>query len=556
MEKLLGKSLPHDAEGLNEIMGYVKGDIETVQNDIVTIEVKDSNRPDIWSTEGIARALRGYLGIRTRNNVRVTGKSRLNVVIDKRLRQIRPFISTAIVKGLSPTEDILKGWIDLQEKLDRTYGRKRKKASIGFYQADMVESPLSYTVSDPDKARFAPLGTNEKLSLREIVTTHPKGIEFGETISKFDKYPILIDGSGKVLSLPPIINSNDLGRITTDTKNILVEVTGTHAETVHNTLKVVVTALAERGGKIYSCTETYPYGTKRKVESPDLSPTTSKLSLAYINKLVGTTLNLKEAVRLVERAGYSVTAASSETINVDIPSYRIDIMHLVDIVEDVAIALNVNKLEPEWPRIWTVGGLTEATRKTELVEEVMVGLGFQQILTYALTSPRVINDKMNTKSALVDILNPKLTTHTALRSWLLPSLLEFLSHNTHVDYPQKIFEAGRCIRHLSNSSISETSKLAAISIHASAGFTEMRSLLDALIENVDADFQITETQHPSFLPGRCGSIKSDGKEQGIIGEVSPLVLRAWGLGLPAAAFELELDSLFSEPRAGKLKINE
>jgi phenylalanyl-tRNA synthetase beta chain len=84
----------------------------------------------------------------------------------------------------------------------------------------------------------------------------------------------------------------------------------------------------------------------------------------------------------------------------------------------------------------------------------------------------------------------------------------------------------------------------------------MRSLLDALIENVDADFQITETQHPSFLPGRCGSIKSDGKEQGIIGEVSPLVLRAWGLGLPAAAFELELDSLFSEPRAGKLKINE
>lgn len=551
MEKLLGKSLPHDVEGLNEIIGYVKGDVEAIHNDHVTIEVKDSNRPDIWCPEGIARALRGYLGIRTQNDVRVTGKSRIRVVVDKRLRHIRPFISAAVVRGLSPTEDILKGWIQLQEKLDQTYGRRRRKASIGFYQADMVESPISYTVSDPDEVRFAPLGTDEKLSLREIVTTHPKGIEFGEIISENDKYPLLIDGSERVLSLPPIINSNDLGRITTDTKNILVEVTGTHAETVQNTLKIVVTALAERGGKIYSCIETYPYGTTRKVESPDLTPTKTKLNLTYINNLVGTTLDLKQAALLLERAGYTVTTASSQTIKLDIPSYRIDIMHAVDIVEDVAIALNVNKLEPEWPRIWTIGGQTESTHTTELVEEVMVGLGFQQVLTYALTSPVVINDKMNSKRAIVEILNPRLTTHTALRYWLLPSLLEFLSRNTHVDYPQKIFEAGRCIMHLSNSSISETSKLAGISIHASAGFTEIRSSLDALMKNVGVDFQITETLHPSFLPGRFGSIKSRGKEIGIIGEINPLVLRAWGLALPAAAFELELDSVFAERGAGK-----
>jgi phenylalanyl-tRNA synthetase beta chain len=440
----------------------------------------------------------------------------------------------------------LKSWINLQEKLDQTYGRKRKRASIGFYQADMIQSPLSYTVANPDIITFAPLGSEKKQSLREIVETHPKGSEYGEIISPFETWPILVDGADSVLSLPPVINSNDLGRITTNTRNILVEVTGNNAETVHNTLKIVVTSLSERGGKIYSCQETYPYGSPRKLVSPDLSPTAASLHLSYINKLLGTSLPLKRASRVAERAGYRVRKAAGDIIHLEIPCYRTDIMHSVDIVEDIAIAMELNKLKPEWPRIWTAGNLAKETNETEKVAEIMIGLGFQEVLTYALTSPIVVSDNMHSnESGLVELLNPKMTTHTTLRSWLMPSLLEILSHNTHVDYPQKIFEIGPSIRRGDSQMqpIQETRRLAAVTIHASAGFTEIRSSLDALSGNVGRTLQIKTTDHPSFLSGRCGAIISEEKDVGLIGEISPLVLKSWGLNLPTAAFEVELRSL-------------
>jgi len=538
--------VPRDRDGLNEIFAFVKGDVESLEGDAVSIEVKDSNRPDIWSVEGIARALKGYLGAGRIRPITVAGRSNLNVVVDKRVKPIRPFISTAIVKGLQPTDEALKSWINLQEKLDQTYGRKRKRASIGFYQADLIQSPLSYTVANPDIITFAPLGSEEKQSLREIVSTHPKGSEYGEIISQFESWPVLVDGADNVLSLPPVVNSNDLGRITTGTRNILVEVTGTNAETVHNTLKIVVSSLAERGGRIYSCLETYPYGTPRRLVSPDLTPTVTSLRLSHINKLLGTSVRLREASRFVERAGYKVQRATRDTIQLEIPCYRTDIMHSVDMMEDIAIAMDINKLKPEWPMIWTVGNLAKETDENESVAEIMIGLGFQEVLTYALTSPVVVSNNVpSSQGKLVELLNPRMTTHTVLRNWLLPSLLETLSHNTHVDYPQRIFEIGPCIGRRENEThpIQETRRLAAVTIHANAGFTEIRSSIDALAKNKGRSFQIKETEHPSFLSGRCGAIISDGTEVGIIGELNPRVIKSWGLNLPAAAFEVEMPAL-------------
>ncbi|TMI48779.1 phenylalanine--tRNA ligase subunit beta [Candidatus Bathyarchaeota archaeon] len=538
--------MPRDKEDLNEIFAFVKGDVESLEGNAVSIEVKDSNRPDIWAVEGMARALRGYLGVGRTKEIRLAGRSNLKVVIDKRVKPIRPFISTAIVKGLQPTDEALKSWINLQEKLDQTYGRKRRRASIGFYQADLIQSPLSYTVANPDIITFAPLGSENKQSLRDIVENHPKGAEYGEIISQFETWPILVDGADNVLSLPPVINSNDLGRITTETKNILIEVTGTNAETVHNTLKIVVSTLAERGGKIYSCLEIYPYGSPRRFVSPDLSPTRAQLRLSYINTLLGTSLTLKEASRLAERAGYRVRIATGDTIQLEISCYRTDIMHSVDIIEDIAIAMDINKLKPVWPKIWTVGNFAKETDETESVGETMIGLGFQEVLTYALTSPAVVsNNVQSIDGKLVELLNPRMTTHTVVRSWLLPSLLEILSHNTHVDYPQRIFEIGPYISRGENliHPIQESRKLAAVTIHANAGFTEIRSSFDALAQNKGRSFQIKETEHPSFLSGRCGAITSDGTEVGVIGELNPRVIKSWGLNLPAAAFEMEMSAL-------------
>lgn len=523
----------------------MKGDVESLdeQNDNLNIEVKDSNHPDIWSVEGIARALRTHLGIAKPKVPKVVGKSGLKVTVDRKLSSIRPYIATAIVKGVRPSENALKSWIGLQEKMDLTYGRKRKRASIGFYQSDLITSPLRYIVADPDSTSFAPLGSTERMTLREIVDKHPKGIEYGPIISSFKDWPLLIDGKDKILSLPPVINSNDLGRVDTETKNILVEVTGTNVDTVGNTLKVVVAALAERGGKIFSCNQIYPDRKKTLSTTPDLSSSFKELPIDYTNSLLGTTLKPPDITRLLEKAGHPPGKhARKGVLRVESLCYRIDIMHQVDLVEDIAIAMDLNTLKPEWPRIWTQGGLSSQTEEHETLAEIMVGLGYQELLTYSLTNPKAFLDKMNLSSEeYAKLMNPKMSTHNAMRNWLLPSLLNVLQDNTHVDYPQKVFEIGPCVvLHNAGNETETLYKISAISIHTSAGFTEIRSCLDALLTSVGLEFKIEPSTHPSFLEGRTGSVRSGSKNLGIVGEIHPMVIRAWGLSLPVAAFELEI----------------
>ena len=527
------------------MLAYVKGDVESLdeQNDGVSIEVKDSNHPDIWSVEGIARALRTHLGIAKPKAPILSGKSGLTVTVDRRLGPIRPFIATSIVRNVKPSENALKSWISLQEKMDLTYGRKRKRASIGFYQADLIKSPLRYTVGDPDDAAFVPLGSTEKMTLREIVEKHPKGLEYGTTISSFKEWPVLTDGEGKILSLPPIINSNDLGKVSTDTKNILVEVTGTNATTVGNTLKIVVAALAERGGKVYSSTQTYADKGAKPVITPDLKSSFKELSVRYANRLLGAEFKPAEMIRAFVRAGHPARQVSKDILRVESLCYRIDIMHQVDLVEDLAIALDINQLDPEWPRIWTLGGLAPETERNETLAEVMIGLGYQELLTYSLTSPEVFIDKMGIEHEnYAELLNPKMSTHTAMRSWLLPSILNLLKDNTHVDYPQRVFEIGPCVLVKENGEgRTETRyKIAAVTIHTAAGFTEIRSCLDTLLASIELQFQVVPTTQPSFLEGRTGEVMSGQKRIGVVGELHPKIIRAWGLSLPVAAFELEI----------------
>ncbi len=447
------------------------------------------------------------------------------------------------MKNIKPSENALKSWISLQEKMDLTYGRKRKRASIGFYQADLIKSPLRYTVGNPDDTAFVPLGSTEKMTLREIVEKHPKGIEYGGTISSFKEWPLLADDDGKILSLPPIINSNDLGKIGPDTKNILVEVTGTNVDTVGNTLKVVVAALAERGGKIYSCTQTYTSKSSKPVPTPDLKSSFKELSVNYANKLLGSTFKPAEMIRAFVRAGHLARQVSKNILRVESLCYRIDIMHQVDLVEDLAIALDINKLDPEWPKIWTLGGLAPETDRHETLAEVMIGLGYQELLTYSLTSSEVFVDKMGIeRENYAELLNPKMSTHTTVRSWLLPSVLNLLKDNTHVDYPQRVFEIGPCVTvKKDGEGLTETRhKIAAVTIHTGAGFTEIRSCLDTLLGSIGVKLEVVPTTHPSFLDGRTGEVMSGQKRLGVVGELHPKVIRAWGLSLPVAAFELEI----------------
>ncbi|MEJ5327350.1 MAG: phenylalanine--tRNA ligase subunit beta [Candidatus Bathyarchaeia archaeon] len=557
LERLLGWSWQGDIEKLDELLSLVKAEVKLYnkQENVASIELKDTNRPDLWSAEGLARALRGFLNLEKGPRRYEVNPPIMEVYVDAQLSGIRPFICCAVVKGVKLSDTIIRGLMHLQDKLDQTYGRSRQKTSIGLYDYTLISPPLRYTVAKPEAIRFVPLGFEETLSLAEILERHPKGLEYGHIVKKHGVYPILLDSKEKVLSFPPIINSNDLGKVTEATRDILVEVTGTVHQTVLNTLNLVTLALIDRGGKAYAAEVHYPeealYPSKRVV-TPDFSSRRMELSADYARKILGFQLTAEQMAELLLKAGLGVEKIGGNNLSVIVPCYRVDVMHPVDLVEDVAIAYGYDNIEPLWRELPTTGCERPEQRLLNIARELMVGLGFQEILTYTLTNQENLFDRMNCERArVVEVANPKVVTMTCLRNWLLPGLMEFLSNNQSVEFPQKIFELGK-VTLLDDTRETRTRDeewLAAATTHPNAGFSEIKSALNAFFMNLGVEWQIKETVHSSFIEGRVGTVTVNGVSVGVIGEIHPLVLEAWKLENPVAAFEINMNKIIEAKSA-------
>jgi phenylalanyl-tRNA synthetase beta chain len=546
-EKLLGMELHKDTEKINDVLAFVKGETKLLdeKEGIISVEIKDTNRPDTWNIEGLVRTLRRFLGIEHGLKKYEIGKPYGEVNVDERLTKIRPYIGCSVVKGLKLSDNVIRGFMHMQDKLDQTYGRNRQKTSIGLYNLDLIKLPLRYTVAKPEEVDFVPLGFTEKMSLKEILKQHPKGLEYGHIINKHPVYPILLDSEDKPLSFPPIINSDDLGKISEDTTNVLVEVTGTANETVLNTLKIVTLSLIDRGGKAYSAMVHYPH-LQLDVVTPNFEASRMDLDVEYANKILGFHLGPEEVTELLGKAGYGIEKRENDKVRVLVPCYRVDVMHQVDIVEDVAIAHDYNKIKPIWRKIPTTGGVRSEQRLIDVTRMLMVGLGFQEVLTYTLTNPENLFNRMNCKKQrIVEVSNPKVNTLTCLRNWLLPSLMELAASNLHVECPQKTFELGKVtlIDKKKETRTRDEERLAGVAYHATASFSEVKSALDSLFMNLALEWQIKEATHPSFIHGRVGTAWIDGKEVGILGEIHPEVLEAWTLENPVAAFELNMNKI-------------
>jgi phenylalanyl-tRNA synthetase beta chain len=545
----------NDMEKLDDILAYVKAEVKgyNEQEEMVNVEFKDTNRPDLWSVEGLTRALRGYIGQEKGIKQYNIEPSQVEVFVSRELYNIRPYIACAVIKNIQLTDSVIRGLMHLQEKLDQTYGHNRQKTSIGIYNIDLIKLPIEYTTVTPKEAAFIPLGFTEKMTPDEVLEKHPKGCEYRQIVKSNLKYPMLFDADGKVLSFPPIINSNDLGKVTEESKNLLVEVTGTIHAAVLNTLNIVTTMLIDRGGKAYLATIHYPDNseyTEKQVTTPNFNNHTMPLSIEYTNKILGLNLTAKQISELLQTAGLDIQKITEPNdITVRIPCYRIDIMHQVDIIEDIAIAYGYNNINPNWREIPTIGKAKPDQHVINLVRDLMIGLGYQETLNTTLTNKEALFNKMNTpQTPHIELDNPKGTTMTCLRNWLLPELLEFLSNNKSVEFPQKIYELGK-VTHpdpTCETKVQENENIAAITTHPNANFSEIKSALDSLLTNLGIEWQIQETTHPALIDGRTGKIVINNQDIGIIGEISPQVLENWNLENPAAAFEINLQKALNQ----------
>ncbi|MCD6402752.1 MAG: phenylalanine--tRNA ligase subunit beta [Candidatus Aenigmarchaeota archaeon] len=501
------------------------------------------NRPDMLSVEGLARAFSSFIGVRKGLKHYDAKPSQLYIVsVDEKVSKVRPFIACTIAMNVEFTDDFIRSIMQVQEKLHVTHGRKRRKVAIGLHDFDKIKFPVYYTTK-PKEFKFIPLGESKEMSLEEILQKHPKGVEYGWIVKDFEEYPILIDAKGMVLSMPPIINSIHT-MLTESTRNVFFDMTGTDWKAVNEVLNILVTTFIDRGAEVFRVRIKYP---DRFVETPDLSPKEMRVEYEYINRLLGLSLSKNEIHQLLGRMGYDAYDDGSYA-RVLVPCYRTDIMHPIDVVEDVAIAYGYDRFEPELPNLATIGQEDEFERFSTKLRNFMVGYGLQEVKTFILTSKKKLFEKMRMEEQdVVEAENPKTEEFNVVRNLLLPSLMEVLSRNVRRAYPQNIYEIGDVVLLDENSDTGTriVRKACVALCHSKASFSEIKSLTESLLRNVGVkEFEFVETSKNFLIEGRGACVKVKDVELGFLGEVHPAVLEEWKIEMPVSVLEMDVNKLF------------
>jgi len=521
-------------EKMKEKISMFGTPLESLTDEEIEIEIFP-NRPDLYSLQGYLRSFLAFLGKKTGLRKYKINKPEKDyeVKIDKSVSEVRPFTACAIIKGLKFDDEKIKKIIDIQEKIHITLGRNRKKIAVGIYPLEQIKLPIKYEARKPQDIKFQPLEFSEELTGQQILRQHPTGREYSHLLAGKSKFPVFVDAAGEILSMPPIINSEKTGKITEKTKDIFIECSGFDFSTLEKTLNILVTMLADMGGKIYQMKLKY----KKTEITPDLQPEKMKINLESINKLLGLELKEKEIKKLLEKMGYDY-----KNKEVKIPAWRTDILHPVDIYEDIAIAYGYQNFLPEIPSITTVGEEDKKEILKRKLSEILTGLGLIEISTHHLLT-KEDNKKSQIKSE-IQVEDSK-TDYKFLRPSLLPSIFRVLSENSDSEYPQKMFEIGTIFNkdEKQETGIRENTNLG---IALTPGnFTELKQILQYLGKMLDEEFKIQEAEEAGFIEGRVGKIILKGRDVGVIGEIHPSLLKAWHLKMPLSYLELDLENILA-----------
>jgi len=496
IEKQIGKKLPD--EKLKEKISMLGTDLEHMDKNEIHVEIFPS-RPDMLSEQGFARAFKSFIGLEKGLKKFQIKKSGEKLIVENSVKDVRPYTACGIIKGLSFDDEKIREVIQIQEKLHIGYGRNRKRVAIGIYPLEKIKFPIYYKALDPRKIKFRPLEYNREIDGIQILSKQPAGREYGHLLEGLAKFPYFIDSNDKVLSMPPIINSHDVGKISEKTTDVFIECSGFDYNVLSKCLNIIVTSLNEMGGTIYSM-DLEMYG--KKLTSPDLTPTEMKIDTDYTNKRLG--LNLKETdiKNNLEKMGHSYSHG-----NVLIPAYRTDILHMIDLVEDVAIAYGYENFKEEIPDISTVGEEDEFEVFKNKITEILVGSGLIECKHYHISNDMYQNRLMKTSLPLIKLSNALNQEYDSLIAWVTPLLLETLRINRHHEYPQNIFLINSIFKKgSSQTGIIENDRLGVALCGEETDYTRIMQIFDYLMRSIDIKYNIKTVDHPSYVSGRCARI--------------------------------------------------
>ncbi len=528
------KMVGAEREKIIDRLPYVGLDIESVERNSVRVEYSP-NRPDFGTDFGIARAMKGLLGKETGLPKFPAKPSGISVTVDRRLSGVRPFIACATATGLRLDDEDVRQLISLQEDLHNGLGRKRRAVAIGLHDMDAIKPPLSYKAVGPS-FRFRPLDSKREVTVVSILKDLPEGRAYRGALSGARVYPVIVDSKGTVLSFPPIINGAAT-RVTTKTRSMFIDVTSMDGRAGDDVLAIVSTTLAEAGSRLGTVHVKYTDGSR---VTPDLAPTKMRADLGLVKSTLGMNLTTKEIISSLRKSRLDVKGGRAL-----VPRYRIDILHPVDIAEEVALGYGFDRLKPDYPASRQPGAFNDFENFLDSASTVMAESGMIEMMTFELTdAPSLYSKFSRPSSERLAVMDPKSIDHSVLRDNLLPTLMASLSGNVKSDYPQRVYEVGR-VYGREKGGVSESWQLGCLIAHAQASFSEAKMYVESacrLLSGKEANAH--ESTHWAFSPGRCAEVSVAGSHLGHVGEVKPESIEAFGLGVPVSGFELNLSKLF------------
>jgi len=509
-------------------------------------------RPDLFDVGGIARALKGYLG-------QVEGLPEYEVLPSDVVIDIdpatdskacpRPFIRCAIVEMPELTDATLVSLMKLQEALHWGVGRDRKLASIGVYDLDTLKPPFHYTTMDPDADAFEPLGrAGERMSGREILEKHPKGVGYARLLADHERFPVLKDSSGTVLSMPPIINSEQT-KVHLGSRRLFVDVTGISESAVVKSLDTFVSSLLELGGTARSVRLQFADGTG--IVSPNLSPRDVEIELEAARRWLGLPLDEQKLVSSLRRMRLNAepVSSSSTRFRVRYPALRTDFKHMVDVFEDLAIGFGYKNIVARFASQATTGQARREDDLSDLIRNVLLGLGYTEIMSLPMTTEEqhFTRFRLDVPEHYARIGNPKLKAMTVVRSHLMTGLMEHLRENKRAPLPLRFFELDNVtvLDEESETGAQEERHLAIVEMGREASYASIRSVIDALLFELQQRGTFSAAQHPAFIPGRVAQISTDSPLSGILGELHPEVILNFGLDHPVSLADLNVMNIQS-----------
>jgi phenylalanyl-tRNA synthetase beta chain len=534
-----------------------------------------ANRYDLLCLEGLALALSVFLEKKKMpvfKPLNVLPESERQLIVEESLKEIRPFGLSAILRGINFTNDTLKGFMELQDKLHNNICRGRKLVSMGTHDLDTIKGPFYYRALPKKEINFVPLNRTESVDgdgLMRILKDDPKLSKYLYLLEGFDKYPVMMDSNNVIMSLPPIINSQHT-KMTLDTHNVFIDITGldfTKCEIVLNTLVAMFSVYCKDQFTIEEVKVVDKLNNTEKLY-PNLQPRVFKADIEYLRTISGIhDIIPEEILKCLKKMELDGKILNEKEIEVSAPITRSDILHQCDIAEDLAIAYGYNNI----PKVITptncYGRQQPYNKLADMFRHEMAMGGYVEFLTMALLSEKDLYTNMLKKP---DDLSAKIFYSSCkefeyMRSSLIPGILKSVEANKANQLPYRIFEISDVVLIDKDNEVgaSNRRKLCFAYTNTISSMEIVQGMVDLLMKKIGLVFKeendvkkryiIKPSNDPTFFEDRQAEIFiQDNIKVGIYGIIHPKVLKNFNIKNPVTLCDIDLQTIMDLILKGEL----